>query len=78
MSGWFYHKECLKCLECSRGPDADTPMMLGELQDLVKTTLNDWCFRSQGFRECVPGGGAGGVLQVLFRQEIQDVSSQCG
>merc|ERR1719350_465661 len=25
----FYHKACLKCTECSRGPDNDTPMMLG-------------------------------------------------
>merc|ERR1711973_730432 len=29
VSGWFYHRECLKCVECSRGPSADTPMMLG-------------------------------------------------
>lgn len=25
----FYHKACLKCSECGRGPDNDTPMMLG-------------------------------------------------
>ena len=25
----FYHKACLKCVECGKGPDADTPMMLG-------------------------------------------------
>jgi len=24
-----YHKACLKCSECERGPDNDTPMMLG-------------------------------------------------
>jgi len=24
-----YHKACLKCTECGRGPDNDTPMMLG-------------------------------------------------
>jgi len=29
VSGWFYHRECLKCIECGRGPDSETPMMLG-------------------------------------------------
>jgi len=29
VSGWFYHRDCLKCVECNRGPDAETPMMLG-------------------------------------------------
>ena len=24
-----YHKACLKCTECDRSPDEDTPMMLG-------------------------------------------------
>lgn len=24
-----YHKACLKCTECDRGPDNDTPMVLG-------------------------------------------------
>jgi len=24
-----YHKACLKCTECNRSPDNDTPMMLG-------------------------------------------------
>ena len=30
VSGWFYHRDCLKCVECNRGPDAETPMMLGD------------------------------------------------
>ena len=25
----FYHKTCLKCTECNRSPDDNTPMMLG-------------------------------------------------
>ena len=29
VSDVFYHKPCLKCVECSRGPDSETPMMLG-------------------------------------------------
>ena len=43
MSGWFYHRECLKCLECNRGSDADSPMMLGQLElhedDLISCLL---------------------------------------
>merc|ERR1711936_146641 len=29
VSDVFYHKPCLKCVECGRGPDSETPMMLG-------------------------------------------------
>jgi len=29
LSDFHYHKACLKCSECERGPDNDTPMMLG-------------------------------------------------
>eukprot|EP00092_Neocalanus_flemingeri_P025527 GFUD01027675.1.p1 GENE.GFUD01027675.1~~GFUD01027675.1.p1 ORF type:complete len:214 (+),score=60.61 GFUD01027675.1:62-643(+) len=29
VSDVFYHKACLKCVECGRGPDSETPMMLG-------------------------------------------------
>ena len=24
----YYHRGCIKCRECSRGPDSDTPMMM--------------------------------------------------
>jgi len=27
--GIYYHKACLKCTDCDRGPDNDTPMVLG-------------------------------------------------
>ena len=29
LSDIFYHKACLKCSECGRSPDENTPMMLG-------------------------------------------------
>jgi len=29
LSDIFYHKVCLKCVECGRSPDENTPMMLG-------------------------------------------------
>ena len=29
VSDIHYHKVCLKCVECGRSPDDDTPMMLG-------------------------------------------------
>merc|ERR1712107_132879 len=29
LGDFHYHKACLKCAECGRGPDNDTPMMLG-------------------------------------------------
>ena len=29
LSDTFYHKACLKCTECGRSPDENTPMMLG-------------------------------------------------
>ena len=33
----------MKCLECNRGPDADTPMMLGQLE-LYEDDFNIFCF----------------------------------
>ena len=24
----YYHRGCIKCKECGRGPDSDTPMMM--------------------------------------------------
>merc|ERR1711976_483517 len=29
VSDVFFHKVCLKCSECSRSPDENTPMMMG-------------------------------------------------
>ena len=29
VSDIFFHKACLKCSECGRSPDENTPMMMG-------------------------------------------------
>ena len=29
LTDTFFHKVCLKCTECGRNPDENTPMMLG-------------------------------------------------
>merc|ERR1711931_82683 len=46
ISDVFYHKPCLKCVECSRGPDADTPMMLGPRENddvFAEEVLEPFC-----------------------------------
>jgi len=37
----FFHKACLKCTECKRGADADTPMMLGPKDNSASVFGND-------------------------------------
>ena len=46
----YYHKTCLRCVECERKPDEETPMMLGprEQEDVFEEEVLDpyckFCF----------------------------------
>ena len=40
----FYHKACLKCVECGKGPDADAPMMLGPQDNDDVFVMKSWNF----------------------------------
>ena len=46
LSDIFYHKTCLKCVECGKRPDSETPMMLGPQENdnvFAEEILEPYC-----------------------------------
>ena len=41
ISDIFFHKICLKCYQCNKGPDSETPMMLGPKDEKQEDNLWD-------------------------------------
>ena len=43
---YFPAQICLKCTECNRGPDSDTPMVLGPKVSNKNFNISDICEKS--------------------------------